>query len=99
MFNMPREPEAYTNPDQQRENETPSYRLLSVFLPALLPTSYLALVTLISLSDFEHVNPTKRNGFYSAATMRMGPDATTNRFPQISSTLHPATCFVRGMLV
>jgi hypothetical protein len=58
--------------------------VISVFLPALLATSYLPLVTLISLRDFEHVNPTKTNGFYSAATMRMGPAATTNRFPQIS---------------
>jgi hypothetical protein len=50
----------------------------------LLATSYLPPVTLISLSESEHMNPTKRNDFYSAATMRMGPAATTSRFPQIS---------------
>jgi hypothetical protein len=79
MFKMPRESEAYTNHDQQKGTETPSYLLLSVF--SCLPSSQP--VTLISLSDFEHVNPTKRNGFYSAATMRKGAAATTSSFPQI----------------
>jgi hypothetical protein len=81
MFKKPRESEAYTNHDQQRYTETPRYLVLSMF--SCLP-SYLPLVTLTSLNDFEHVNPTKRNGFYSAATMRRGPTATATTFPQIS---------------
>jgi hypothetical protein len=83
MFKNPGESEAYTNHDQQRETETPNYIVTSAFLPTLLATSYLPLVTLLS-RDFEHVNPTKRNGPYSAATTRMGRAATTTRFPQIS---------------
>jgi hypothetical protein len=70
MFKEPCESEAYTNHGQHKETNSTLSSVISVLLPALLAISYLPLVTLISLSDFEHVNPSKRNGFY-CAVLRM----------------------------